>query len=61
MLMRMVGLLFPYTDLMQREKMRSLIGFQTMWNFQMVTPLICVTVSTERKESLLTWKATIAM
>ncbi|KAL0686926.1 hypothetical protein Bca4012_086603 [Brassica carinata] len=53
MLMRMVGLLFPYTDLMQREKMRSLIGFQTMWNFQTVTHLICVTISTERKESLL--------
>ncbi|WZZ26353.1 hypothetical protein YC2023_009754 [Brassica napus] len=49
MLMRMVGLLFPYTDLMQREKIRSLIGFQMMWT---VTHLICVTVSTERKESL---------
>ena len=45
--------LFPIADLMQREKMRSLIGFQTMWNFQTVTHLICVTVSTERKESLL--------
>ncbi|KAL0645462.1 hypothetical protein Bca4012_043753 [Brassica carinata] len=53
MLMRMVGLLLPYTYLMQREKMRSLIGFQTMWNFQTVTHLICVNVSTERKESLL--------
>ncbi|WZZ63613.1 hypothetical protein YC2023_074983 [Brassica napus] len=52
MLMRMVGLLFPYTNLMQRENMHSLIGFQTMWNFQTVTHLICVTVSTERKESL---------
>ncbi|WZY86429.1 hypothetical protein YC2023_032813 [Brassica napus] len=53
MLMRVVGLIFPYTDLMQRERMRSLIGFQTMWNFQTVTHLICVTVSTERKKSLL--------
>ncbi|WZZ02558.1 hypothetical protein YC2023_088479 [Brassica napus] len=53
MLMRVVGLLFPYTDLMQRKRMRSLIGFQTIWNFQTVTHLICVTVSTERKESLL--------
>ncbi|KAL0701009.1 hypothetical protein Bca4012_057131 [Brassica carinata] len=53
MLMTMVGLLFPYINLMQREKMRSLIGFQTMWNFQTVTHLICAIVSTERKESLL--------
>ncbi|KAL0733463.1 hypothetical protein Bca4012_009673 [Brassica carinata] len=53
MLMRMVGIFFPYTDLMQREKMRSLIGFQTMWNFLTVTHLICVTVSTERKKNLL--------
>ncbi|WZZ79118.1 hypothetical protein YC2023_099690 [Brassica napus] len=52
MLMRMVGLIFPYTDLMQREKMRSLIEFQTMWNFQTVTHPIWVTVSTVRKESL---------
>ncbi|KAL0646504.1 hypothetical protein Bca4012_044795 [Brassica carinata] len=52
MLMRMVGLIFPYTDLMQREKMRSLIGFQTMWNFRRLRIKFANRIG-ERNESLL--------